>query len=885
MLLYGLLLPNPKALLHAQNNVISKDFEAEKDTKASAFEVMNRMVQNRALATSLASGVNSLNRTVDSLMEGLFYSLMDQNTYVTATENLRLASGYERDVYPTSLGSYVVVDRFELGPDFLKDLGKIRGLPLTLTNQTNLFITNATHRSDALRKAESQKNSYWRELLNNWLGLIPLLTGILPPSFNPEELYDPVRYLQTPFLFPQDVGEALEMPLGTVRSYGLSGTTQFGIDLKGRSFEQMQKVLQLGELNLSIPFALFREGEHRISILRRSESEVWLSLSEIRRLGQSFTVDLQKMYHALQALLTWWPGIPLTIAPIDFGTQVAKSIQLQELYAFDLRERDAQDAFIKALHGDFELARLYSQGSTEKENAQRGVTFHFRRLSKQDQEGHRRGRSFYVAQNHNQRQTTAGESQTLDQGGEFFTLDAEFFMQDRDWNVLVGPETAEFKHKLSIPVTKEQDGFKLDTTSESSLYMTAALRLSDDFVDTREYEDLIALVRRYSGLPLTDIPEIPRFADDLQRQLRNEQLLSNPMDEITRQELTPTRLGRLAAFAHLYFSHELLLSIAQKTRQEVWGAFARAFGLDTEYWKQESLRPSFAYYGNWLGTFLTFPFRLANLGTAYPDMVFEARRAEAALEKLRTASAPLDLLAAYEDLLNTSHPAELIQSLVELAEDQPLPKLVGFNTIVQTASTDTQDTKKAKDSFLDLNNRVFTSRWPIPPLKRDQSVEEKLASFEPGSFRAARALPNLKSMRLELDQDLGSVLNIEHRQLKAEIRVRNPPARRNVLFAYIRVEQHSAINLGRFVLGEDLLELRPLDDTSSTPGVPSREDTTIYSFSLNGPKGLKNSTYFDQAIESLGAFDLIISLSDNGEQWGTEQKLSFVIENGALTKL
>lgn len=866
--------------LLGQTSTITKDFELEKEKQASAFEVMNRMVQNRALATSLASGISSLNRTVDSLMEGLFYSLMDQDNYTSATESLRMRSGYEREVFPTSLGSYVVVDRFELGPDFLKDLGKIKGLPLTLSNQTHLFITNATHRSDALRKAESQKNPYWRELLNNWLGLIPLLTGILPPSFNPEELYDPVRYLQTPFLFPRDVSEALEMPLGTVRSYGLSGTTQLSIDLKGRSFSDLQKILQLGELNLAIPFALFREGEHRISILRRDENEVWLSLSETRRLGQSFAVDLQKMYHALQSLLSWWPGLPLTIAPIDFGTQIAKNIQLQELYGFDLRERDAQDAFIKALHGDFELARTYSQNEASK-----GVTFHFRRLSKQDQEGLRRGRSLYVAQSHSQHQTTAGESRTLDREGEFFTLDAEFFLQDRDWNVLVGPETAEFKHRISIPVIKEQGSYKRDEDSESSLYMTAALRISDDFVDTREYEDLLAIIRRYSGLDLNDVPFIPRVAQDLQKQLRNKQLLSNPLDEVIRQELTPTRLGKLAAFAHIYFSHDLIMTIAQKPAEDIWKAFATSFGMGALYWSEERRQPGPAYFANWLGSYLMQPLKLANIGSAYPDLVFETRRAENALNGLKLAVKPLELLAAYEDLLNTSHPVELIQSLVYLAGDRPIPKLVGFNTITQSSSTDTPDIKKAKESFLDLNNRVFTSRWPIPPLKRDQTVEEKLASFEPGSFRATRTLPGLRAIKLDLDQIPRLQLGNPYQPLQAEIKVSNPPARRNVLFAYIRVEQHSPINIGRFVLGEDLLELRPLDETSGDPGVPSRDASTLYRFSLNGPEGIKDSSYFDIAQTASGSFDLVISLSDNGEQWGNEQKISFIIDRGTLKKL
>lgn len=876
-------------LAFSQGTEISKDFRSEGDRKPSTFEALNRLVQNRGLASSLASGVVSLNRTVDSLMEALFYSIMDQSITFEASDNLALTSGYEREVHGTSIGAYVVVDKFRLGPDFLKDLGKIRGLPLTFSNQTHVFITNATLRSDAQRKSEGERHGYWRELLNNWLGLIPLLSSVLPPSFNPEELYDPAGYLATPFLFPRDVKEALDMPLGTVRAYGLSGITQFSVDLKGSALKKIQENLQLADLDLSVPFSLFHEGEHRISILRRNENEVWLSLSELRRLGHSVSVDLSKGYSAFRQLVKWWTGLPIPIAPIDFSFQKSHNIRLDELFAFDLREVKAQEAFGKALHGDFDPARELGETPGEQPNKS-GVTFHFRRFSTKNEDGLRQSRSFYVAQSQKQSILGSGESRTIDRQGEFFTLDAEFVQLDRDWDVLVGPETAEFKHRLSIPVRKElrkgkDPRYELASNIENPLYMTATLKVADDFVDTRELQNILELFRLYSGLTFNDIPQIPIRALDLEKRLLSVQALANPMDEIKRRELTPTHLGRFAAYAHLYFSHDLMMALARQSREQMWGSFATSFQAEPTFWAEEGVTPGFTYYANWLGSYALSPLRLMNFESNYPDLVVEVRRVEAALQKLLSVTDPLEILDAYRQILDTNHPVQLIRSLVTMARGLPLPIIVGFNANPKSQREDTPDVKKAKEDFASLDNRIFSSDWPIPSLKRDQSVEEKLASFEIGNYTNSRVMPSLLRLSLHLDGFATDNNGRYYNQFVADFNIQNPPSANQPLYVYLRIEQNSPINIGRFVLGEELIELRPAGEIAANTASTPLADRGTYRLFLTGPTGLKDQSYLDDTILMGGALDLIVSLSDNGEEWGPEQKLSFRIENGLLIKL
>src|SRR4029079_8365190 len=115
---------------------------------------------------------------------------------------------------------------------------------------------------------------------------------------------------------------------------------------------------------------------------------------------------------------------------------------------------------------------------------------------------------------------SAGESTTTDKDGEFLNLDAEQYLYDKNWNVLVGAHSLEFRHKLSIPVRKEtgprkSSRFILTADAANPLYMTASLRLIDNFVDVRDYNRAIDLLRRYSGLPLTEAPEIELIAPDM----------------------------------------------------------------------------------------------------------------------------------------------------------------------------------------------------------------------------------------------------------------------------------------------------------------------------------------------------------------------------------
>jgi hypothetical protein len=891
MRLFLLLILLGASSVFAQSSQIEKDFRQGNDDRIDAYESISRVIKNTTIASSLASGADSINRSVDSLMESLFYSLMDEDIRVRGTDSMSLVSSYRRDVHPTNIGTYVVVDRFQLGPDFLRELGQVRGLPLTFNGQSQLFVTNATYRSEASRKAEEQKSGYWTELFANWLGILPFLTNILPPSFNPLELYDPVTYLKTPFLFPSSIEHALELPIGNIRSYGISGGASLAIDTAGRTAKSLQESLGLGDLDLTIPLSVFRDGEHKISVLRRNQSHVWLALSEVRRIGTGLQTTLGKDYMVFQKMVKWWAGVPAPITPVDFDLQRARIFQIDELYDFDLTRKGAQQAFNEALHGDFRRARELTgqlKGQTKQPEKSSGVTFQFYRVTTRNEIGLKQERSFYVAQSQRQKTFGAGESRTTDQEGEFMNLEAEQFLHDRNWNLLVGADTLEIRHKLSIPVKKEKGPgratrFVLAANPANPLYMTASLRIIDNFVDVRDYTSTLALLRRYTGLAIDNVPDIPLFAQDVERRLMREQALVNPMDEVYAQPVSATHLGKLSATAHLYFAHDLILALARKDERSLWESVAKAFGANPKQWAREGPNESMFYYANLMGTYMVLPLRLLNIETGFPEVAAEARRVRKGFDALLKAREPLDIQAAYEQILDTHHPVELIQALGDMARGLPVPIIVGFNAQSQERGKDSPDVRAAKKQFEMLNDRVFESPWPIPPLKRDQSVEEKLANFLPGGYRDPRPTPRLLKTKVMLDRSPHLTRAGAKGELRLQLSIRNMSITHGNLQVYLRFEQHGAINIGRFVLSEHIVRLSP-DLGSSTLG-PRRNRTETFQLTLNGVSGLPDTQYLDEAIANGDAFDMHISLSEDGESWSPEQTMSFAIEKGMLKNL
>ena len=259
----------------------SKDLDSTQD-KADQYESVQRLIKNPTLASGFTSGAKSINRTVDTLMESLFYSVMDQTVSTKFTHDLGFDIGYSRNVNETNFGTYIITDSFRLGPSYQKKLLSIGTIPATLSGNGNAIVSNIYHRSDALRAYENNTLPLWRGVFNQWFGMLPVLTNILPPSFNPEELYDPLKYLSTPFLIPNTAEQAKKIPIGSIRRYGINGGINLAADPFFDSFKKITDETSLDDLDIALPISVFKTGSHTISILRKSEHIFWLFVSDVR---------------------------------------------------------------------------------------------------------------------------------------------------------------------------------------------------------------------------------------------------------------------------------------------------------------------------------------------------------------------------------------------------------------------------------------------------------------------------------------------------------------------------------------------------------------------------------------------------------------------------
>ncbi len=182
-----------------ENAKIEVNFQDNSEAEQAAAS-NSSILRNPAIANTLNLGTNLLNRSTETLMEVLFYSILDQKMSSRLTRDLKFETELRRDLISLPNGSYVVVDKF-----LMVLLMIAYSLPYLCNCSPGIDgrvgLQHIYVRNDAMRAINQKTLPWYRSLLNNWFGILPLLTGILPPSFNPNELYDPINVPLAPFTF------------------------------------------------------------------------------------------------------------------------------------------------------------------------------------------------------------------------------------------------------------------------------------------------------------------------------------------------------------------------------------------------------------------------------------------------------------------------------------------------------------------------------------------------------------------------------------------------------------------------------------------------------------------------------------------------------------
>jgi hypothetical protein len=233
-------------------------------------------------------------------MESLFYNLLDNKLNWPLTDAASVNLGFTRDLYTARSGAYVVVDRFGIGPDFSRELYRYNGIPVVLGANQSTDVYDIYLRTDPMRVLDNKKLTWWRSAINNWLGVLPILEAILPPSFNANEMYDPLKRLETPFTFPLSLVSAEAMDIGNIKSFAVSGGINLGFEAsEGIRGYKDQVITGPTALDMKLPFTVFRTGEYRINVLKKDSTTVWVGLMDSNRLVQRIETKLGKTYYLL----------------------------------------------------------------------------------------------------------------------------------------------------------------------------------------------------------------------------------------------------------------------------------------------------------------------------------------------------------------------------------------------------------------------------------------------------------------------------------------------------------------------------------------------------------------------------------------------------------
>ena len=495
-------------------------------------------------------------------METIFYNLLDQKLAYRFADHAQFAVQTQRDVYPAASGGFVVVDRLGLGPEYAKVLREFDGIPVSLGVDGKVNAFDIYYRTDGMRLAESEDLPFWRVAINNWLGILPVISMILPPSFNPNEMYDPLNLLETPFSLPLSVRKFKKMPIGSIRSYNITGGVSLPIDFAagvlGRGVKDKLEE-DYDDVVTQLPYSVFVEGEYRINVLRRSQNIAWVGLTTVKRLGHRIEAKAGQVLKIFEKLSPWWGGLPVKMIPLEANASNAKAQKFNQLYEFDLRNKNARKVYTKTVKGDFDSAHAaYLAAKNKKKNT--GVKFHFNRTVDAIESGQNFSPNLAIIGSSRDDRRSKSEIETLDEKGKFWILEAKQETDDESVDALTGKENQRVDHSVEMKVLKrrskkgDRDYEYVFSSKEKDPYnITLSFYLNDRYVNSHEYRNYLNSIRYFTKLPLRGAPKIPRRDPARVSLRRRHAVFNDPMQNHRLLHVTPTHIGRMSATAVMVF--------------------------------------------------------------------------------------------------------------------------------------------------------------------------------------------------------------------------------------------------------------------------------------------------------------------------------------------
>jgi hypothetical protein len=861
----------------------------ENDTSSNPS--VDRLFRNPILASGLSSGADAINHSIDTLMQSLFYNLVDNKLKWPLTGSSNINLGLTRDVYSARSGAYVVVDRFGIGPDYSKELYRYNNIPVVLGAQQSSDVYDIYLRTDPMRVADNKKLPWWRVAVNNWFGVLPVLEAILPPSFNANEMYDPFNRLETPFTFPLSMASVDLMDVATIKSYSISGGINLGIETsEGLHGFKDQLISGSNPLEMSIPYTVFRTGEYRINVLKKDPHTMWVGVMDTNRLGHRIDTKLGKTFYLLSKTVPLWKGLPAPIFPVDFGLEEAIGDIFGRVYSFDMRLEEAKKAYLEAVHGNFAAAQI-SWLRFKEDKIETGVKFFYTKKEKRFQTAIASGHNVFVTNKRTVRTHSDAEIEITDENGKYYILEAK---EDRDqgrWDILTGKREQNVTLQADLLVRKIVENEPNDpehktryefVAQENPIDITFSLALNDKFVETEDLANYLDVLSRFTQLKIEGIPHFDfREEEDLAKR-RKAVYFENDNTSRHHLHVAPTHLGRFEGYGSIRISNKQLLSIADLPRETLWKGFCAAFGVnddDTCLLWERSL-----FWRNIYRTRSLFsqPLRLMDFRWKSADAVSEIENSVSALKKFLHEKSPENKQAALRSLFATDYPLQVVEGVLRLSDLSKIPRSIELDAQPKGNASD-----EIKDRFRKLDKHRITSETPFPPPARLDSTKAVEAKFDPANLTFFGIKPRIKKITLYKDEE---IKNIKPRSKKPEIQDKQDLApilatkisvtkltNEDRLHVYAKLEQSGRIQLAKLKLIEDVVEIPiPSDLALNSP------DRINFVLKLSGPQSVISSLVSEEALSLGGQFKLTLAVSSNGQIWSDEKTLEFRVEEGNL---
>ncbi len=877
---------------------------------------LEEIFSNPSVVSGLNSGADLINQSVDALMESVFYRLLDNERTFAISDLTKITFGLDRQLFSTAFGGYLVADRMRINPNYSVSVYKVGAFPIIFGLDGFYEVGEIYLSSESKRALENEKLPFWKKSLNNWFGLLPFLTRILPPSFNPLELYNPWRELNAPISFPLDHNSFAKMERGTIRTFAMRGTISFSMPIEeGISQLVRDQILTETGLIISLPISVYTYGEIRVNILKKDEKTAWVSLTRSRNRAGALRGNIGNRYFVGQGILAFlhgnpvlssfaksWKGFLIPFNPVIFDYTHSLGVSDQEVYEIKMNHPGGQQAYKMAAKGDFffmqdTLGKL-PKDEQKKSKEKMGYSFLLKKIDHEIEKKYARGNNFFVIKRQNERSNRLVESEIKTANETKFELENKVDYSTTYVSTLSGVEEVKLFLETVAPVKrldKKESGNKswTDHRYESAnpknpFKMLAQFSLQDRFTDVDDFERYKKIIENILVISLADLPTFPRKDIEGLKKANELRHFSNPSQEHLILHQIPMPLGKFFALSTIEFSAKQIQEAAMLDRKTILAAVEDVF-------KDIYGKPIYKT-GVFDGSeealyFIGSPFRLLNLRPLQleiPDAVKSFVESLEDVKQFRTIDERIEQLS---EIFRSEYPLEVLGALIRLVGTEKVKRKLVFQTSARGNLS--EELRRTYESIDGQSFQVLKSSDYKDDDEEEADYKVILKSFFPTDQRAfsgvsikkiifksspveEKVFVKNKSKRKNKKSKTQEILNSENLRSDLELTIDVESEKEAAKYkTYIRIEEAGRLLVGKFRIVDQIIEL-PAKDLS--------ENNVRLNMFLSGPRSLINSFYWDKIIQNQGKFHIYVSVSPDGRMWSQEKSFGVEIRSGKIFK-